>query len=137
MLALYPFAVRFPVQSNKRIVTLLSCHHWHYRIDRNPNHRDGWCGLEVPLTRKLSEINSPKILFRFRFRIDINWTDDLSHSCPHRYFTPNFTFAFAFVTLKVINSEIILFRFGLVSVSLEVVASVPAVQPTLGKKSSP
>ena len=46
------------------------------------------------------------------------WTDDLSHSCPHRYFTPNFTFAFAFVILKVTNSEMILFRFALISVSM-------------------
>ena len=40
------------------------------------------------------------------------------HSCPHRYFTPNYTFAFAFVILKVINSEIIFFRFALISVSM-------------------
>ena len=59
-----------------------------------------------------------KNFVRFRFRTDINWTDDLSHSCPHRYFTPNFTFAFAFVILKVINSEIMLFRFALLSVSV-------------------
>ena len=57
--------------------------------------------------------NSPDLFFRFRFRIDIHWTDDLSHSCPHRYFSPNFTFAFAFVILKVINSETILFRYFL------------------------
>ena len=56
--------------------------------------------------------------FRFRFRMDIDWTDDLSHSCPHRYLIPNFTFAFAFAILKVINSEIILFRFALISVSM-------------------
>ena len=49
----------------------------------------------------------------------MNWTDDLSHSCPHRYFTPNYTFAFAFVILMVINLEIILFRFALISVSME------------------
>ena len=30
------------------------------------------------------------------------------------YFTPNYTFAFAFATLKVINSDIILFRFALI-----------------------
>ena len=42
--------------------------------------------------------------------IDINWNDDPSHSCPYRYFTPNFTFAF--VILKVIYSGIILFRFA-------------------------
>ena len=42
----------------------------------------------------------------------MNWADDLSHSCPHRYFTPNFTFAFAFVILKVTDLEIILFRFA-------------------------
>ena len=40
------------------------------------------------------------------------------HSRPHRYFTPNFTFAFAFVFLEVINSEIILLRFALISVSM-------------------
>ena len=32
---------------------------------------------------------------------------------------PNYTFAFAFVILKVINSEIILFRFALISVSIK------------------
>ena len=58
-----------------------------------------------------------KYFFRFRFRFDINWTDDLSLSCPHRYFTLNFTFAFAFVTLTVINSEVILFPFALIAVN--------------------
>ena len=48
----------------------------------------------------------------------INCADDLSHSFPHRYFTPNYTFAFAFVVLKVINSDIIVFRFALISVSM-------------------
>ena len=60
--------------------------------------------------------SSLKIFFRIRFRIDINWTDDLSHSCLHGYFTPNFTFAF--VILKGINSEIMLFRFALFSVTM-------------------
>ena len=36
------------------------------------------------------------------------------------YFTPNYTFAFAFVIQKVINSEIILFRAALISVSMAV-----------------
>ena len=45
-------------------------------------------------------------------------TDDLSHSCSHRYLTPNFTFAFAFVILKVINLEMMLFRCALISVSM-------------------
>ena len=63
-------------------------------------------------------MNSPKLLFCFRLCIDINWTDDLSHPCEHRCFTPNFTFTFAFVILKLINSEIILFRFALISVSM-------------------
>ena len=45
-------------------------------------------------------------------------TNDLSHSCSHRYSTPYFTFAFAFVILKVTDSEIILFRFALISVSM-------------------
>ena len=35
-----------------------------------------------------------------------------------KYFTPNYTFAFAFLILKVINSVIILFRFALISVSM-------------------
>ena len=45
-------------------------------------------------------------------------TDDLSHSCPRRYFTLTFTVAFVFVILKVINSELILFRFAFISVSM-------------------
>ena len=86
----------------------------------------GW-GLGGLCLINLSQdyINSPKIFVRFRFRIDINWTDDLSHSYPHRYFTPNSTLAFAFVILKVINSVIILFRFALMSVSM-VVRRTPA-----------
>ena len=60
----------------------------------------------------------PRIFLCFRFCSDINWTDDLSHACPQRYFTPNFTFAFGFVILKVINLEVILFRFALISVSM-------------------
>ena len=36
----------------------------------------------------------------------------------HVYFTPNFTFVFAFEILKDINSEIILFRFALIYVSM-------------------
>ena len=71
----------------------------------------------VPLPEALYD-SSPKIVLRFRFRTDMNWADDLSHSCPHRYFTPKCAFAFAFVILKVINSEIILFRFALISVSM-------------------
>ena len=62
-----------------------------------------------------------KYFFAFAFvfiSYYINLTDDLSHSCLHGYFTPNYTFAFAFVVLKVINSEIILFRFALISVSM-------------------
>ena len=58
--------------------------------------------------------------FSHSYSYYINWTDDLSHSCPHRYFTPNYTFAFAFVILKVINSKIIVFRFALISVSMAV-----------------
>ena len=59
-----------------------------------------------------------KYLFAFTFAFDSNWTDAISHSCPYRYFTPNFTFAFVFVILKVIILEIILFRFALISVSM-------------------
>ena len=36
----------------------------------------------------------------------------------HVDFSLNYAFAFAFVILKVINSEIILFRFALISVSM-------------------
>ena len=50
-----------------------------------------WSGLVLGL-----KLIPPKILFRFCFRIDINWTDDLSHSCPHRYLTQIFAFHFRF-----------------------------------------
>ena len=36
----------------------------------------------------------------------MNWKDDLSHSCPHRYFTPNCTFAFAFVIWAAANGGV-------------------------------
>ena len=39
-------------------------------------------------------------------------TDDLLKT--HRYFVPNVAFAFAFVTLKVINPEVVLFRLALI-----------------------
>ena len=52
----------------------------------------------------------------FAFALILIGTDDHSHSCSHRYFTPNFTFAFAFVILDLINLEIVLFRFTLISV---------------------
>ena len=58
---------------------------------------------------------------------DINWTDDLSHSCPHRYFTPNYTFAFAFVILKAIIRKSYCFASALISVSM-VGQKVPLVQ---------
>ena len=70
------------------------------------------------LTRKLKKLIPLKYFFTFAFVLLSIGTDDLSHSCPHRYFTPNFTFAFAFVILKVTNSEIILFCFALISVSM-------------------
>ena len=54
----------------------------------------------------------------FAFALILIGIDDTSHSCSHRDFTPNLTFAFAFVIQKVINSEIILFRFALISVSM-------------------
>ena len=69
----------------------------------------------------------PKIFVRFRFRIAISWKDDLSHSCPYSYFTLNITFAFAFVIPKVINSEIILFRFASISVSMVFDRALPLV----------
>ena len=62
--------------------------------------------------------NISSLSLSYLYSYYINWTDDLSHSCPHRYFTLNFTFAFAFVSLKEFNSEIILFRFALISVSI-------------------
>ena len=60
----------------------------------------------LPLTRKFQVKFIPrKYFFAFAFILILIGTDDLSHSCPHRYFTPNFTFAFAFafVILKVIT----------------------------------
>ena len=82
-------------------------------------HKRGACPVDTEIKVKS---NSPKIFLRFRFRIYILiiliGTDDLSHSCPHRDFTLNYTFVFACAILKVINSEIILFRFALISVSM-------------------
>ena len=73
----------------------------------------------IPLTRKFKAKLIPhNYFFGFAFALDIDWTDDLSHSCLHRYFTPNFNIAFAFAIPRVINSEIILFRFALISVSM-------------------
>ena len=63
---------------------------------------------------KLIPRKSSSLSLSYLYSYYINWTDDLSHSCPHRYFTPNYTFAFAFVILKVMNSEIILFRCALI-----------------------
>ena len=59
-----------------------------------------------------------KYSFAFAFVMILIGADDLSHSCSYKHFTPNFTFAFAFVILKVIYSEIILFRFAFISVSM-------------------
>ena len=44
----------------------------------------------------------PKYFVAFAFVLIFIAADDLSHSCSHTYFTPNFTFAFAFMILKVI-----------------------------------
>ena len=54
----------------------------------------------------------------FAFALILIGTDDTLHSYSHRHFTPNLTFAFAFVIQKVINSDIIWFRFALISVSM-------------------
>ena len=54
----------------------------------------------------------------FAFALILIGTDDALHSCSHRDFTPNLTFGFAFVIQKVINLEIMLFRFALISVSM-------------------
>ena len=90
-----------------------------YKLEAHCN--TNWrCVLQFRRHENLSEINSPNIIFHFRFRIDINGTYYLSLSCPHRYFTPNFTFALAFTIQKVINSEIILLRFALISVSVRI-----------------
>ena len=43
----------------------------------------------------------PKYFVVLAFVLILAGTDDLSHSCLHWYFTPNFTFAFTFVILKV------------------------------------
>ena len=64
----------------------------------------------------------PKYFIAFAFVLILLGTDALSHSCSHRHFTPKFTFAF--VRLKVINSDIILFRFAsLCFLSLEIRAN--------------
>ena len=94
-------------------------------------HLNGWCidyfqprrGHNVDTEMEVKLIPR-KYVSLLRFRIDINWTDYLLHWCPHRYFTPNFTFAFTFVILKVINSEIILFRFALISMSMVLCNSI-------------
>ena len=52
----------------------------------------------------------PKYVFALTFVLILIGQNDLSHSCPHRYFTPNFTFAF--VIPRVFHSEIILFPFA-------------------------
>ena len=61
---------------------------------------------------------SPKYLFAFAFVLILIGTDDLPHSAPHRYLAPNLPFAFALVILKITNSEILLFHFALISVSM-------------------
>ena len=58
----------------------------------------------------------PKYFVAFAFVMILIGTYDLPHACSHRYFTLYFTFAFAFVILKVINSEIVVLRFALISV---------------------
>ena len=59
-----------------------------------------------------SDIYSPQKIIACMFVLMSIGTDDLSHSCSHRYFTPNFTFASAFVTQNVFNSEVIVFHFA-------------------------
>ena len=78
------------------------------------------CFLMLPLTHKIKVKSIPQKHFgAFAFVLIFIGTDDISHSCLHRYFTPNFTFAFAFTILKVINSEIPLDRMDYISNSLK------------------
>ena len=55
-----------------------------------------------------------KYSFAFAFVLKLIGSDDLSHSCSHRYFTPNFTFHFRFR-----NSEGNLFEDHIVSLRFD------------------
>ena len=87
--------------------------------------------LVIPKCTVATEIRVKLIHFEyfvaFAFALIFIGTDDTSHSCSHTNFTPNLTFAFAFVIQKVINSEIILFRFALISVSMVLLG--PSLKP--------
>ena len=54
----------------------------------------------------------PKYFVAFAFVLILIGTDDPLHSCSHRYFTPKFTFAFAFVMQNITNSKIYSFDSG-------------------------
>ena len=64
-------------------------------------------GTKTPTVATEIKVNLiPREYFvAFAFALILIGTDDTSHSCPHRDFTPNLTFALAFVIQKVINSE--------------------------------
>ena len=81
---------------------------------------------QLPHKVKNMKLILPKYFLAFAFVLILIGTDDVSHLCSHRYVTPNFTFAFAFVILKVINSEIILFRFAFI---LSMVSYCPCIFP--------
>ena len=86
---------------------------------RRTIHRLGGGGWMNTVDTEIRVIIIPKAyLFAFAFVLVLIGTDYFSHSGPRRYLTPNFTFAFASVIQKVINSEITLFRILVISVSM-------------------
>ena len=77
----------------------------------------------------------PKFFGAVAFVLTLIGTDDLSHSCSHRYFTQNLTFAFVFAILKLSNSEIVSFRFALIFVSMVIPKTKFMYVPFSGKVS--
>ena len=96
---------------------------WHRALAiEHPSHLSmAWIAtLPVPYCRHEIKVKliPPKCFVAVAFVLVLIGTRLLSHSRSHRYFTPNFTFAFAFLILKLNNSEIVLFRFALFFVSM-------------------
>ena len=59
--------------------------------------------IDTEIKVKLIPENVSSLSLSNLYSYYLNWADDLSSSCPHSYFTLNYTFAFAFVILKVIT----------------------------------
>ena len=79
-------------------VSLVSIHFPHSESDGKSS--DVGVRGRIGIVLKCNEFPQ-KMFFAFAFVLILFGTEDLSHACPHRYFTPNFTFAFAFLILKV------------------------------------